>query len=818
MAQQLHAIVSFVPLSTCFVNLPFKWSQFLSEQNQLPQNVILELSWHDAKIAQGKAYVGWSGFSSKADHSDAIEIDPQFGEAIGLHHGQKIYFKRFEDIVPEANSVEVEPISSDDWEIIERNSRYLEDSFIKQQRVVYPNEVMGPCVKLSESTEIAVAPKSRKTKNNAETKDIASNSIFNARVYCLRVLPQAFLSPDLLQPSANDFCTVYIHPTDFTRIGLPNPKIVRVSKIQPSHQNKETDDKSDNDGRNHSLPALYVKVLVKDSVVPGHVVLCESIMDVLDVQKFDIIRLVPPHSNSTLLTHIIIRCISHPFQSASLKLHSNTSSTPVDRSIISTITNSVNAWIEKLSASSDIVLTNGMKLSLSSANSDINVVAFFGGKPVGQNDGRHSKNDTSEMYAITSKNHLNNIKIEVGDNISFADHKLLKQHNNGYLPLLAGVEKLSQRLQKYLRYCLGKANLRNVLHIPGMGGLLLCGGHGSGKTCIAKTVASYLERDLNTLAYCSVIKCTELSEDRISSVREKLQTFFDDAAWHAPSILLFDDLDRLIPAEVEHVDSFRFRQLAECFFHIASKMLKRHRITILATAQQKSSIHSFLTTSHLFSEIAQLNPPTKTERYEILKAIMSCGPELAKKSLSNVDLLSVASECEGYLAADLKTLVERTIHEGAVRNLQNNINEADFLLVQDDFRKAQKGFVPFSLRGVKLHTSDVSWTDIGGLEETRKVLLETLEWPTKYASIFANCPLRLRSGLLLYGFPGCGKTLLASAVAKECGLNFISVKGPELLNKYIGASEKSVRDLFERAQAAKPCALFFDEFDSIAPK
>jgi peroxin-1 len=105
-----------------------------------------------------------------------------------------------------------------------------------------------------------------------------------------------------------------------------------------------------------------------------------------------------------------------------------------------------------------------------------------------------------------------------------------------------------------------------------------------------------------------------------------------------------------------------------------------------------------------------------------------------------------------------------------------------------------------------------------GLHEPRRILRETLEWPTKYAQIFASCPLRLRSGLLLYGYPGCGKTLLASAVAKECGLNFISVKGPEILNKYIGASEKSVRDLFERASAAKPCILFFDEFDSIAPK
>ncbi|CAG8656896.1 16015_t:CDS:2, partial [Dentiscutata heterogama] len=400
MSQQLHAIVSFAPSSNCFVNLPLKWAQYLSEQNQLPQNVILELSWHDAKIAQGKAYVGWSGLPSKADHSETIEIDPQFGEAIGLHNGQKVYVK-FEDILPEASSVEVEPISPDDWEIIERNSKYLEDCFIKQQRVVYPNE--GPCAKLSESTEIFVAPKSRKTKNSAEIKDIASNGIFNARVNCLRVLPQAFLSSDLLQPSANDFCTVYIHPNDLARIGLPNPKIVRVSKVQPPYQNKETEDKSDNDGRNNSLPALYVKVLEKGSVVPGHIVLCESIMDALDVQKFDIIRLALPHFHSTSLTHIIIRCISSPFQSASLKPHSSASSTSVDKSAISAITTSINAWIEKLSTSLDIVLTNGMKLSSSLTNSDINVAVFFGGKTISQNDGRHGRSDSSEMYAINQK-------------------------------------------------------------------------------------------------------------------------------------------------------------------------------------------------------------------------------------------------------------------------------------------------------------------------------------------------------------------------------------------------------------------------------
>jgi len=329
----------------------------------------------------------------------------------------------------------------------------------------------------------------------------------------------------------------------------------------------------------------------------------------------------------------------------------------------------------------------------------------------------------------------------------------------------------------------------------------------------------------------------------------KFQQWFDTAAFHSPSILFLEDLDRLIPAEVEHADSFRSRQIAEVFLQIATKMCKRFdRIAIVATAQQQVSVHPSLITSHLLSEIIRLTPPGKTERKEMLQSLMETGPAILQRSLPKIDLVSVASKTEGYLAADLKAFLERTVHEGAVRNIaaqveSHNVNttvsvkavsngvgseasapiddasgEQEFSLTQADFLKAQEGFVPSSLRGVKLQSSATSWLDIGGLNETRKILLETLEWPTKYASIFSQCPLRLRSGLLLFGHPGCGKTLLASAVAKECGLNFISVKGPELLNKYIGASEKSVRDLFERAQAAKPCVLFFDEFDSIAPK
>ncbi|KAL1895207.1 Peroxisome biosynthesis protein pex1 [Sporothrix stenoceras] len=188
-----------------------------------------------------------------------------------------------------------------------------------------------------------------------------------------------------------------------------------------------------------------------------------------------------------------------------------------------------------------------------------------------------------------------------------------------------------------------------------------------------------------------------------------------------------------------------------------------------------------------------------------------------------LDFLDVAGETDGFMPGDLSQLVARAKNEALVRSITGNSDLDDNVssivpLDRVDFDRALKGFTPTSLRNVTLQHSTTKFDSIGGLQETRRVLLETLEYPTKYAPIFAKCPLRLRSGLLLYGYPGCGKTLLASAVAGECGLNFISVKGPEILNKYIGASEKSVRDLFERASAAKPCVLFFDEFDSIAPK
>ncbi|KAI8622453.1 P-loop containing nucleoside triphosphate hydrolase protein [Chytriomyces sp. MP71] len=293
--------------------------------------------------------------------------------------------------------------------------------------------------------------------------------------------------------------------------------------------------------------------------------------------------------------------------------------------------------------------------------------------------------------------------------------------------------------------------------------------------------------------------------------------------FRSPSILLLDDLDLICPSNAENADGLGSRQITELIISQVQRFCVRTgsapgAITLLATAADKSTIHARFISSHAIADFVHLSAPGRTQRAEILKAVLS-----RRGHKPEIDVMPIASATEGYRPVDLETLVSRAVHCSAVRRIGAALGgsvSVEKEIVTKDLENALSGYMPPVLKGLKMGDNDsaIGWRDIGGLHEPKKMLIETLEWPTKYAAIFASCPLRLRSGILLYGYPGCGKTILAAAVAKECGLNFISVKGPEILNKYIGESEKSVRDLFDRAQSAKPCILFFDEFDSIAPR
>ncbi|KAL9085498.1 MAG: hypothetical protein Q9165_007543 [Trypethelium subeluteriae] len=370
----------------------------------------------------------------------------------------------------------------------------------------------------------------------------------------------------------------------------------------------------------------------------------------------------------------------------------------------------------------------------------------------------------------------------------------------------------------------------------------------------------------NLIHFSSVLVTGGLGSDetRISTIKETLGRIFARAAWGARlggrSLVVLDDLDRLCPTETElqvGANNERSRQISEILCSIVRQYCSFDSpVVLLATAQSKEAVNSIIIGGHVIREIISLSAPNKETRREVLKALTyrsnnderlltataispftdqgkgkgvlmdaqdsDSRPNSATDDdtfviSSQVDFLDIAGQTDGYMPGDLSLLVSRVRSEALIRAI-NDSTAGKVELLPEDFASALHGFIPASLRNVSLQTSSASFSSIGGLKYTRQILLETLQYPTTYAPIFANCPLRLRSGLLLYGYPGCGKTLLASAVAGECGLNFISVKGPEILNKYIGASEKSVRDLFERAQAARPCVLFFDEFDSVAPK
>ena len=360
---------------------------------------------------------------------------------------------------------------------------------------------------------------------------------------------------------------------------------------------------------------------------------------------------------------------------------------------------------------------------------------------------------------------------------------------------------------------------------------LLTGGPGAGKTTLAQVIAHDLQRD--TFTHVIYFTCQSLvtDETRVNTIKDTITRLFATATWSArlggSSIVILDDLDALCPAENELEignENSRNRHVSE----IVQGVVRQHctldsRVCLLGIAQSKESLHNIIVGGHVAREYMQLQAPDKDKRRKVLEAFAEQDAQATHvvngdSHTAHVDYLDIAGRTDGYMPGDLKLLVSRARSEALIRGVSNPLTSTTSELVVDDFDNALKGFTPTSLRNVTLQHSSTTFASIGGLKATRQMLMETLQYPTLYAPIFANCPLRLRSGLLLYGFPGCGKTLLASAVAGECGLNFISVKGPEILNKYIGASEKSVRDLFDRAQAARPCVLFFDEFDSVAPK
>ncbi|XP_030908314.2 peroxisomal ATPase PEX1 isoform X3 [Melopsittacus undulatus] len=393
---------------------------------------------------------------------------------------------------------------------------------------------------------------------------------------------------------------------------------------------------------------------------------------------------------------------------------------------------------------------------------------------------------------------------------------------------LGGVDKLGASSFEHISHSLLGRPLSQKLAAIAVGlrsgGVLLTGGKGSGKSTLAKAICKEAFDRLD--AHVEIIDCKALRGKRLANIRKNVEEAFLEAAWRQPSIVLMDDLDHIVgvPSTPEHENSpetVQSNRLAYVLKDLIKEVISMGSlIALIATSQSERSLHPSLVSAqgtHIFQCFRCIQSPDQKQRYEMLCSIIKRRLNYDISKFSDLDLQCIAKETEGFVARDFIMLVDRAIHACVSR--QNAFQNDELNLSTVDFQKALKDFTPLALRNVNLQKpKDVGWERIGGLKDVKQILKDTIMLPAKYPELFANLPIRQRSGVLLYGAPGTGKTLLAGVVARESGMNFISIKGPELLSKYIGASEQAVRDIFERAQAAKPCIVFFDEFDSIAPR
>lgn len=857
---------------------------------------------------------GTRGNSIRDQDVSLVEMDATFARTLGISDGQKVTASLHLDF-PEAHTVSIEPLTPDDWEMIELHATFLEINLLQQIRAL-PNPTyksasgtaqlphpltlhLSPTstanvvitslspppssnqafAKLSPDAEVIVAPKERAKplRPSAESRSVTSRRSAGARsggsavrrksgreesrpALFFRALDRSICAGWFESEADNQSLKVWVDRDLLLSKTLKGVTWVTVTVLRPATLQAPIDPQKQQQELEAAATAgkVSTKVVARlmawdDPPDSQHVALSSALCASLScagivggVVKIE--QASAPTTSKSAQAIKIFPFAAGPKSSEGLKFGGETKA---EREEAAKRILKMYGKQKTTPGFLDGPITNGSHIGLlateGSSGWQGGIIRF----DVESTDSGKQKCDwflgsdrqlTIEVQAPIPKP-LSVQNISIGEPLPAQP------------PILVGIDNLLAQLQSHLSH---------------MSSVLLTGGLGSGKSSVARLLAFQLQSE--KLFHTTYFSCRKLvtDETRVSTIKETFTRIFMGASWGArlggKSIVVLDDLDKLCPVETELEvggANGRSRQISESVCAVVKQYCTRDSgVVLLTTAQAKESLHNVIVGGHVVREIISLKAPNKEGRRRIMEMLVKqsaseeplpetsqdgsrpgtasgpsedegeggwmTGPSPVKPSkalthrvngtspTSALDFLDLAGSTDGYMPADLHLLVSRARSESLIRSVSTP-SEPSYL-TPIDFTVALKGFTPASLRNVTLQTSTTTFSSIGGLHETRKILLETLQYPTLYAPIFAQCPLRLRSGILLYGYPGCGKTMLASAVAGECGLNFISVKGPEILNKYIGASEKSVRDLFERAEAARPCVLFFDEFESVATK
>jgi transitional endoplasmic reticulum ATPase len=380
---------------------------------------------------------------------------------------------------------------------------------------------------------------------------------------------------------------------------------------------------------------------------------------------------------------------------------------------------------------------------------------------------------------------------------------------------IGGLQEEIQRIREMVELPLRHPEIFQRLGIEPPKGVLLHGPPGVGKTLLARAVANESEANFYS------INGPEIMSKFYGESEARLREIFQQAQQNSPSIIFIDELDAIAPKREEVTGEVERRVVAQ-LLALMDGLSGRGNVIVIGATNRPGALDPALRRPGRFDREIEIGVPDKQGRYEILQ-IHTRGMPLA----ADVDMKKLSDMTHGYTGADLASLARETAMKALRRYLPEiNLEEERIPpavlekmdVRMDDFVNAYKEITPTAMREVYIEVPTVHWTDIGGLEGVKQELIEAVEWPIKNPEIFKRMGIRPPKGIMLFGPPGCGKTLLARAVATESEANFITIKGPEVFSKWVGESEKAIREVFRKARMAAPAVIFFDEFDSLVPR
>ncbi|MGB1877705.1 MAG: CDC48 family AAA ATPase, partial [Nitrosopumilus sp.] len=380
---------------------------------------------------------------------------------------------------------------------------------------------------------------------------------------------------------------------------------------------------------------------------------------------------------------------------------------------------------------------------------------------------------------------------------------------------LGGLKNEVQKIREMVELPMRHPELFDKIGVEAPKGVLLYGPPGTGKTLLAKAVAG------ETNAHFISLSGPEIMGKHYGESEERIREIFSQAEENSPSIIFIDEIDSIAPKRDE-VSGELEKRIVSQLLTLMDGMKSRGKVVVIAATNRPDSIDPALRRPGRFDREIEIGIPDNDGRLDIL-SIHTRGMPINEK----VNLKQISKTTHGFVGADLEILSK----EAAMRSLRRILPEIDLEedkisseilqkieITNDDFKEALKEVRPSALREVQVQIPDVNWDDVGGLDELKDELREAVEWPIKHKEAYDYVDVEAPKGVLLHGPPGTGKTLIAKALAKMTESNFISIKGPELLSKWVGESEKGIREIFRKARQAAPCIIFLDEVDALVPR